>query len=299
MVARYKVLLRESEEGFAVSCPGLPGCWSQGATEAEALENIRSAIQEYLEAVNDSLKSELSQGSRGRGLALPRLPGVNHLAAVRALEKAGFRVVREGKHVVMSSGTRFVTIPRHNPVNALYHGWNRPRCRPHHRAVSRPPLNASFRSAAASRTERPASLLPVPRHVDDEVHGARGEARDDRHAAGGRAEEAENRVVRARHAEAEVHRFERGRRTRRRDEERAGCRRIRDRDVRGHGHGPDGTPQAPAIGKSRVPFACSAGPPVGPAGPRVSIARQGVIVVNAEAPLPSARDQSVTLSRRS
>lgn len=59
MVARYKVLLRESEEGFAVSCPGLPGCWSQGATEAEALENIRSAIQEYLEAVYDSLKSEL------------------------------------------------------------------------------------------------------------------------------------------------------------------------------------------------------------------------------------------------
>ena len=58
MVARYKVLLRESEDGFAVSCPGLPGCWSQGATEAEALENIRSAIREYLEAVYDSLKSE-------------------------------------------------------------------------------------------------------------------------------------------------------------------------------------------------------------------------------------------------
>jgi predicted RNase H-like HicB family nuclease len=58
MVARYQVLLRESEEGFAVSCPGLPGCWSQGATEAEALDNIRSAIQEYLEAVYDSLKSE-------------------------------------------------------------------------------------------------------------------------------------------------------------------------------------------------------------------------------------------------
>ena len=58
MVMRYKVLLRESEEGFAVSCPVLPGCWSQGATEAEALENIRSAIREYLEAVYDSLKSE-------------------------------------------------------------------------------------------------------------------------------------------------------------------------------------------------------------------------------------------------
>ena len=50
---------------------------------------------------------------------MPRLPGVNHLAAVRALEKAGFWVVREGKHVVMSNGTRFLTIPRHNPVHAF------------------------------------------------------------------------------------------------------------------------------------------------------------------------------------
>jgi predicted RNase H-like HicB family nuclease len=50
---RYRVVLRESEEGFSVSCPGLPGCWSQGETEAEALENIRSAIQEYLGAIAD------------------------------------------------------------------------------------------------------------------------------------------------------------------------------------------------------------------------------------------------------
>lgn len=49
----------------------------------------------------------------------PRLPGVNHLQAVKALEKAGFRVVRQGKHVVMSNGTRFLTIPRHNPVNSF------------------------------------------------------------------------------------------------------------------------------------------------------------------------------------
>ncbi|HEV7569936.1 MAG TPA: type II toxin-antitoxin system HicB family antitoxin [Thermoanaerobaculia bacterium] len=48
---RYRVVLTESEEGFAVACPGLPGCWSQGATEAEALDNIRSAIEEYLEGV--------------------------------------------------------------------------------------------------------------------------------------------------------------------------------------------------------------------------------------------------------
>jgi predicted RNase H-like HicB family nuclease len=49
----YRVALQQSEEGFAVSCPGLPGCWSQGATEEEALENIRDAIREYLEAVTE------------------------------------------------------------------------------------------------------------------------------------------------------------------------------------------------------------------------------------------------------
>ena len=52
---KYKVLLQQSEEGFAVSCPGLPGCWSQGSTEQEALENIRDAIREYLEAIEESL----------------------------------------------------------------------------------------------------------------------------------------------------------------------------------------------------------------------------------------------------
>lgn len=50
---KYKVVLRESEEGFSVSCPALPGCHSQGATEPEALENIRDAIREYLEVVNE------------------------------------------------------------------------------------------------------------------------------------------------------------------------------------------------------------------------------------------------------
>ena len=47
----YRVLLQHSEEGYSVSCPGLPGCWSQGESEVEALENIRIAIQDYLAAV--------------------------------------------------------------------------------------------------------------------------------------------------------------------------------------------------------------------------------------------------------
>ncbi|HYH86160.1 MAG TPA: type II toxin-antitoxin system HicB family antitoxin [Pyrinomonadaceae bacterium] len=52
----YKVLLHESEEGYSVSCPGLPGCWSQGETEEEALANIQDAIQEYLAAVDELVK---------------------------------------------------------------------------------------------------------------------------------------------------------------------------------------------------------------------------------------------------
>jgi predicted RNA binding protein YcfA (HicA-like mRNA interferase family) len=50
---------------------------------------------------------------------MPRIPGINRQDAVRALEKAGFRIVRQGKHIVMSDGVRIVTIPRHNPVNAF------------------------------------------------------------------------------------------------------------------------------------------------------------------------------------
>lgn len=50
---------------------------------------------------------------------MSRIQGVNHLAAVRAMEKAGFQVIRQGKHIVMSDGTRQVTIPRHNPVKAF------------------------------------------------------------------------------------------------------------------------------------------------------------------------------------
>lgn len=50
---RYKVVLSKNEDGYAVHCPALRGCWSQGETEEEALANIRSAIEEYLAAVED------------------------------------------------------------------------------------------------------------------------------------------------------------------------------------------------------------------------------------------------------
>jgi predicted RNA binding protein YcfA (HicA-like mRNA interferase family) len=50
------------------------------------------------------------------------LAGVNHLDAVRALEKTGFQVIRQGKHIVMSNGVRLLTIPRHNPIKAFTMG---------------------------------------------------------------------------------------------------------------------------------------------------------------------------------
>ena len=53
---------------------------------------------------------------------MPKIPGINHLDAVRALQKADFKIIRQGKHIVMSDGVRILTIPRHNPVNAFTMG---------------------------------------------------------------------------------------------------------------------------------------------------------------------------------
>ncbi|MGA7877408.1 MAG: type II toxin-antitoxin system HicB family antitoxin [Desulfoferrobacter sp.] len=49
---RYKVRIKRTDEGYAVWVPGLPGCWSQGKSEDEALKNIRDAIEAYLEVVD-------------------------------------------------------------------------------------------------------------------------------------------------------------------------------------------------------------------------------------------------------
>jgi len=54
---KYKVNLKKTEEGYAAWVPGLPGCWSQGQTEEEVLENIKDAIKTYLETVEELSKS--------------------------------------------------------------------------------------------------------------------------------------------------------------------------------------------------------------------------------------------------
>ena len=55
---KYKIILNKSEEGYSVSCPNLPGCWSQGDNEQEAIENIKDAIQEYLTAISESIQGQ-------------------------------------------------------------------------------------------------------------------------------------------------------------------------------------------------------------------------------------------------
>jgi predicted RNase H-like HicB family nuclease len=65
MAMKYKVVLRLSEEGYSVSVPGLPGCWSQGATEEEAIENIRDAIHEYVETAHTLLGFQPDNSDKG------------------------------------------------------------------------------------------------------------------------------------------------------------------------------------------------------------------------------------------
>jgi predicted RNase H-like HicB family nuclease len=56
---KYKIALQKTEEGYSVSVPGLPGCWSQGATEEEAIANIHDAIHDYLAAREDLLRDAI------------------------------------------------------------------------------------------------------------------------------------------------------------------------------------------------------------------------------------------------
>jgi predicted RNA binding protein YcfA (HicA-like mRNA interferase family) len=53
---------------------------------------------------------------------VPRIPGIPHLRAVKALEGVGFHIIRQGKHIVMTDGQRILTIPRHDPVDAYTMG---------------------------------------------------------------------------------------------------------------------------------------------------------------------------------
>jgi predicted RNase H-like HicB family nuclease len=66
-MAAYRIVLRQSEEGYSVSCPDLPGCWSQGTSEEEALANMRAAIREYVEAVEKLWRKQSPHHGRPDG----------------------------------------------------------------------------------------------------------------------------------------------------------------------------------------------------------------------------------------
>jgi len=58
---KYKVSIKKTDEGYAVWCPGLPGCWSQGETEVEALDNVKDAIRTYLVTMDDLVEEKESR----------------------------------------------------------------------------------------------------------------------------------------------------------------------------------------------------------------------------------------------
>lgn len=53
---------------------------------------------------------------------MPKLPGINHEQAIKAFQKAGFAIIRQGKHVIMSDGVHYLSVPRHNPIHAITMG---------------------------------------------------------------------------------------------------------------------------------------------------------------------------------
>ena len=99
--------------------PQLPGCHSQGRNVDDALCNIADAIREYLEVyANRRRVARFAKWKSSSGSGCRSLPGVNHLRAGKALENAGFRINRQGKHILMSSGPFCVVIPATIAVDA-------------------------------------------------------------------------------------------------------------------------------------------------------------------------------------
>ena len=97
MKRKFHVTLLEHDEGVSVSCPELPGCHSQGANVDEALENIEGAIRGYIDLYGEpETRCEIREMEVVTALLMPKLPGVNHLRVIKALEKGrrGDRVIR-------------------------------------------------------------------------------------------------------------------------------------------------------------------------------------------------------------
>ena len=82
---------------------------------------------------------------------MPRLPGVNHHQAIKAFEKAGFWIARQGKHVTMTDGERVITIPRADPINAFTMAGNCERRRSQHQGIQEAPVTANSLTICTGR----------------------------------------------------------------------------------------------------------------------------------------------------
>jgi len=82
---KYKIRLEKTDEGYAVWCPGLPGCWSQGETEEEAFENIKDAIKTYLETIEILNKDKQTRTVKSRFDVMPKLAGNSTPASRKSL----------------------------------------------------------------------------------------------------------------------------------------------------------------------------------------------------------------------
>jgi predicted RNase H-like HicB family nuclease len=100
---QYHIKLMQSEEGWSVSCPALPGCHSQGATRDEAIDNIKIAIREWLEVEAEEAGLLAVEEMVVTVWSMPKLPDISHTQAVRVFGKIGFRIAREGKHTIMTN----------------------------------------------------------------------------------------------------------------------------------------------------------------------------------------------------
>jgi hypothetical protein len=105
--------------------PACQGCWSQGASEEEALQNIQDAITEYLSAIDELVEGQDVRGGEDRGINRAEDSWSQSSCCGESIGKSGLSHCQARKHIVMSDGIRILTIPRHNRVNAFTMGGTR------------------------------------------------------------------------------------------------------------------------------------------------------------------------------
>jgi hypothetical protein len=104
---------RFAEEKSMSMPPGVAGWWAEHKARDEQMEDLANGLQQT------PIYASFWEEHAAKEPDIRKLSGINHLDAVRALEKVGFRAPDLGKHIVMTDGTRQIIIPRQDPVNAL------------------------------------------------------------------------------------------------------------------------------------------------------------------------------------